>query len=109
MAKPKFQGSVLFDSKLTITIKDEQYILWINDAFNSRISKAEKGREMIVLKDPYVQYGEAMTGYIEEHEGGKFSFKHCPDSWLCTVIPYDDVIAWGYVDQAEFKKDQDDR
>ena len=112
MAKPKFEGSALFYDQLTITIKGENYILWINDPFHCKLGVAEKNREILLLKEPYVSYGEAMTGYIDEHDykPQSFSFKHRPDSWISTVIPYDDVIAWGYVDQAEFKnhKEEDD-
>lgn len=100
--KNKYSGSVLFNGELTVTIGGEKKTLK-TDYLGGGIRHADTDREIIVMLKKNIGYNEVDTGYVvrrddwyeKEHS---FGLKSSPNNGCCTLVDYNDVIAWGYAD-----------
>lgn len=103
--KAKYNGSVLFNGKLNVTIGGEKKTLEI-DYLGTEIKNADPNREVIVMLKKNIGYNEFDTGYVvrrEEWDEEKHSFGLRPtlNDTTCTLVDYGDVIAWGYASEEE--------
>lgn len=103
--KAKYNGSVLFNGKLNVTIGGEKKTLEI-DYLGTGIKNADPNREVIVMLKKNIGFQEFDTGYVvrrEELDEERHSFGLRPtlNDTTCTLVDYGDVIAWGYASDEE--------
>lgn len=103
--KAKYNGSVLFNGKLNVTIGGEKKTLEI-DYLGTEIKNADPNREVIVMLKKNTGFQEFDTGYVvrrEKWDEEKHSFGLRPtlNDTTCTLVDYGDVIAWGYASEEE--------
>lgn len=100
----KYDGCVLFNGKIDITIKGERKQLNV-DYFGNELKKADPKREVIIMRKGVVEYRELETGYVlvteEMEEKGTFGLRPTHTCTSYGVYPLSDVIAWGYADDGE--------
>ena len=104
--KAKYNGSVLFNGKLNVTIGGEKKTLEI-DYLGTGIKQADPNREVIVMLKKNIGYNEFDTGYVvrkeewENMEQPAFGLSPTEEKDGYTLVSYGDVIAWGYASDEE--------
>lgn len=103
MAKTRFKGSYIFDGNIRITVKGQEYNLK-TDYGGFRWKEADPEREIIALVRDMLPYNEVKTGFAVFPKSAtpyKVYLKPTPRSKDRLVYHFTDILAWGYVDEAE--------
>lgn len=109
MALEKYNGCIMFNGEIRITLKKKEYKLHTT-LLCDEILNADPEREVVMLLQQHLRYNEADIGYIvakgiaqrPKDKGvcnANFGLKSDKKSNVFSVYNTADVIAWGYADE----------
>lgn len=99
----KYDGSVLFDGTIRVTVKGQKKTLRI-DYLGTMLHSVDPKKEVLMLTRNHQMYNEIDTGYVTvkkewlERDNPVFLLRPSLDVNDGVMLEFADVVAWGYVD-----------